>query len=218
MDAQRPTLDDILLNNASPPWTLRAFATHLNRHRCLEALQFVFDADHYATCYEDSAQNNTSSSNSSSAVELLWRKLMQLYILPSGKRQLNIPEEEREHLQHLPPVPPPHPSQLREACRCAYDLLNDSLTALFHTPELMDPIRQSDTLPRSPDRKSRGLLRRPKTPSCTSELEAQTTNEDGNSCSCFPASARAGWRHHISVTNVKLCKKVAATLGCTHAT
>ncbi|KAI5455917.1 hypothetical protein BGZ63DRAFT_436616 [Mariannaea sp. PMI_226] len=157
MDAQLPTLDDILLNNASPPWTLRAFAAHLNRHRCLEVLQFVFDADRYATCYEALAKNNTMSSNNSSAADVVWRKLMQLYIHPSGERQLNIPEREREHLLCLPSIPPPHPSELREACRCSYDLLNDSLAALFHAREPTNHLPQSDPIPRSPKREKRNL-------------------------------------------------------------
>jgi hypothetical protein len=38
MDAQLPTLDDILLNNALLPWTLRAFAAYLNQYCCLEVL------------------------------------------------------------------------------------------------------------------------------------------------------------------------------------
>ncbi|EXU94581.1 hypothetical protein X797_012349 [Metarhizium robertsii] len=209
MDAQLPTLDDILLNNASPPWTLRAFAAYLNQHRCLEVLQFVFDADRYATCYEASVENNATSSNNSGAVDVLWRKLMQLYIYPSGRRQLNIPEREREHLLHLPSLPPPHPSELREACRCAYDLLNDSLAALFHAREPMNPLRRSDPIPRSTGYKSRGLWRRPGRLSCDPELESQATNEDGNSSSLTRRS------RYAFITNVK---RIAAALGCAHAT
>lgn len=215
MDAQLPTLDDILLNNATPPWTLRAFAAHLNQHRCLEVLQFVFDADRYATRYGGLVKNNATSSNNNGAVDVLWRKLMQLYIHPSGRQQLNIPEREREHLLHLPSTPPPRPSELREACRCAYDLLNDSLAALFQAREPKNPLRQYDPISRSTGPKSRGLWRQPGGLSCAPELESQATNEDGNSCSRFPTDPLARRIRYAFVTNVK---KVAAALSCTRAT
>jgi hypothetical protein len=184
MDDQLPTLGDVLLNNASPPWTLHAFTAHLNRHCCLEALQFVLDSQHYATCYEGFVRSNVTSSNNSDTVALLWRKLIKLYILPSGQRQLNIPELEREYLLHLPPEPPPRPSELRGACQCAYNLLNDSLTAFFRTPKPMLDIEEPRPSPeqqaRSHSRRRRDALERPKFSACTSEPGGQMTGDGGN--------------------------------------
>ncbi|KAG8417436.1 serine/threonine-protein phosphatase 2A 56 kDa regulatory subunit delta isoform [Metarhizium acridum] len=181
METELPTLGDILLNTASPPWTLHAFTAHLNRHCCLEALQFILDTQHYAACYEGLVRINSASSSSSNSVAKLWQNLIKLYILPTGQRQLNIAEKEREHLLHLPPEPPPSPSELHEACRCAYDLLNDSLTAFFRTSE---PMQDSEETRSPPDQQP--------------QLQAAATDEhqDGWLCHLFGACLKRCYKHN----------------------
>lgn len=57
---------------------------------------------------------------------------MQVYIIPCAPREVNIPARVRDHLLNSPCGPaPPHPSQLDEACRIIYELMNDSLLVPF---------------------------------------------------------------------------------------
>ncbi|KAK4077559.1 hypothetical protein Purlil1_12321 [Purpureocillium lilacinum] len=55
-----------------------------------------------------------------------------MYIAPSAPRQINIPSRVRDSLLSKPSDPfPPDPSELDEACRIVYELMNDSLLIPF---------------------------------------------------------------------------------------
>ncbi|KAK4071557.1 hypothetical protein PCL_11285 [Purpureocillium lilacinum] len=184
MDTVFPTLDDILSNNSPPPWTLHAFAAHLTQHHCPEALQFILDAENYAISYEKQMNISTTSPNLTDPVPMLWQKLMQAYIRSSGRQQLNIPQQEREHLLNLTPEPPPRPCELHEAHKCAYDLLNDSLAAFLCAPQaptgsLERPSQHSDQRPQLQPSESGNTSRHLRPTLCVPESEVLAQVQDG---------------------------------------
>lgn len=127
---RRPTLREILLNISPPPWTLLAFNTYLFQCHCEETLQFNQDAENYAVFYNQLV--GESPTQRDKRVTSLWQKLIRLYIVPCGPRQINISHRERGHLINLPYEPqPPHPSELDESLNGVYNLMNQSLLGPF---------------------------------------------------------------------------------------
>ncbi|KAL3952875.1 hypothetical protein ACCO45_012818 [Purpureocillium lilacinum] len=196
MDTVFPTLDDVLSNSSPPPWTLHAFAAHLTQHHCLEALHFLLDAENYAICYEKQMNMSIKSPKITDSVPMLWRKLMQAYIRSSGLQQLNIPEQEREHLLNLTSEPPPRPCELHEACKCAYDLLNDSLAAFLRAPQaptgsLQVPSEHSDQRSQLQPSESGNTSTHLRHSLCVPESEVLAQVQDGfGTCSLqLPSSA-----------------------------
>ncbi|KAH7125001.1 regulator of G-protein signaling [Dactylonectria estremocensis] len=150
---RRPTLSEILLDISLPPWTLRAFMAHLSQHHCRETLEFTLDAENYTSFYNQLVAESPISHDRTDCVNLLWQKLIRIYIAPCGPRQVNISSRERDHLLNLPCGPQPlHPSELDESRRIIYDLMNDSLLVPFL--ESVSPMQHESTLEeqmRSPD-------------------------------------------------------------------
>ncbi|CCF46453.1 hypothetical protein CH063_15195 [Colletotrichum higginsianum] len=127
-----PSLSEILSNTSSPPWTLAAFMAYLSQNHCLETLEFTMDAERYRTAYEQIITNQEWIGDGKEHVCSLWEKLMQAYIIPYAPREVNLPSRVRDRLtaQQCPPTPPP-PSELDEAVKIVYELMNDSVLVPF---------------------------------------------------------------------------------------
>jgi hypothetical protein len=132
MGAQPPSLTDILLDAAPPPWTLSAFMAYLSQNHCMETLEFTLDSQRYAAFYEELAASPNTAPDGLERCCSLWEKLMQVYIVPCAPREVNIPARVRDRLLNLSYRPqPPRPSELDEAGRIVFELMNDSLLVPF---------------------------------------------------------------------------------------
>lgn len=140
-----PTLTDILLDVAPPPYTLSAFTAYLSQNHCMETLEFTLDLQRYATAHDQLCAASVSSTNPRATHHLcdLWEKLMQAYIVPCSPREINLPSRVRDRLLRISGRPnPPHPRELDEAGRIIYELMNDSLLVPFL--ESMSPVAHMD--------------------------------------------------------------------------
>ncbi|KAI8662789.1 RGS domain-containing protein [Fusarium sp. Ph1] len=133
LGSRPPSLAEILLDVASPPWTLTAFMAYLSNNHCMESLEFTLDSQRYTAIYNEMITDNPNPTQENhDRVCALWEKLMQVYIIPCAPREVNIPARIRDELLNLPCGPaPPHPSQLAETGRILYELMNDSLLVPF---------------------------------------------------------------------------------------
>ncbi|KAF4972799.1 hypothetical protein FSARC_699 [Fusarium sarcochroum] len=133
LGSRPPSLTEILLDVASPPWTLSAFMAYLSQNHCMESLEFTLDSQRYAAFYNEMITNNQNrTQENNDRVCVLWEKLMQVYIIPCAPREVNLPARIRDQLLGLPCGPtPPHPAQLDEAGRILYELMNDSVLVPF---------------------------------------------------------------------------------------
>ncbi|KAK4155249.1 hypothetical protein C8A00DRAFT_42133 [Chaetomidium leptoderma] len=131
--ASPPSLRDILTNMAPPPYTLGAFTAFLSHNHCMETLEFTMDADRYASVYSNFlGEQIAGSPDGKDHVCSLWQKIINAYIKPYGNREVNLPAHVRDRLLSLPSMPvPPHPSELDEAVRIVYELMNDSVMGPF---------------------------------------------------------------------------------------
>ncbi|RCI10613.1 hypothetical protein L249_4268 [Ophiocordyceps polyrhachis-furcata BCC 54312] len=131
MTAKPPTLEEILLDVAPPPWTLSAFMAYLSQNHCLETLEFTLDSQHYSDLYNQ-LPDNSHSDDIYDQLCSWWRRLLQTYIVPCAPREVNIPSRVRDRLLTLPYGPhPPHPSELDESGKIIHELMNDSLLVPF---------------------------------------------------------------------------------------
>ncbi|KAK4640262.1 hypothetical protein QC761_605450 [Podospora bellae-mahoneyi] len=130
-----PSLRDILTDTALPPYTLGAFTAFLSQNHCLETLEFTLQAERYRTAYANivgTGERPPSIGDGSEHICLLWQKLMHTFIQPCGIREVNLPARVRDRLLSLPCVPiPPNPSELDEAVKIVYELMNDSVLGPF---------------------------------------------------------------------------------------
>ena len=128
-----PSLQDILSNTAPPPWSLAAFMAFLSQNHCLETLEFTMDAERYRAAHSEIMTGDPAKMrDGNDHVCTLWQKLMNAYILPCGPRELNIPSPVRDRLLGLPATStPPDPSELDDAVRIVYELMNDSVLVPF---------------------------------------------------------------------------------------
>jgi len=137
---RRPTLQEVLTNEAPPPWTLTAFMAYLSQNHCLETLEFTMDAQRYTTHYRNMMEKVqrdplTPISPSSQDVEymrMLWQKLLDAYIAPNGPREVNLPSDVRNRLMSLPyQYIPPDASELEPAVKVIYELMDESVLVPF---------------------------------------------------------------------------------------
>ncbi|KAL6414026.1 hypothetical protein AUP68_03559 [Ilyonectria robusta] len=190
MGSRPPTLTEILLDVSSPPWTLSAFMAYLSQNHCMETLEFTLDAQRYSAFYNELMIQPTSRCvDSDDRVCSLWEKLMQVYIIPCAPREVNIPAHVRDHLLSLPCGPsPPHPSQLDEAGRIIYELMNDSLLVPFL--ESVAPMQldgPSDESARSPRFASHNRMSGPiRSTTSMQGLESDSLTDDSD-CNSPPA-------------------------------
>ena len=87
---------------------------------CLENLEFILDAELYRMRYNSMVKLDTHASTSldievSKFVSMLWKKLLDVYIMPNGLRQVNLPAAVRDRLlyQHYT-TSTPDPAALRK--------------------------------------------------------------------------------------------------------
>lgn len=113
-----PSLDDILNNNAQPPYSLSAFSAYLSSKHCLETLEFITDAQKYATMYEDNSEDHN--------LGILWQRMMLSYMERDSPRELNIPYELRDGLCELATTPAPNPNTLSEAVVQVKELMKEN--------------------------------------------------------------------------------------------
>ncbi|KAL9010894.1 MAG: hypothetical protein Q9173_004211 [Seirophora scorigena] len=193
----RPTLSDVLSNTSLPPWTLSAFTAYLSQNHCLENLEFTMDAERYRDRYKVvAAQMNGKpmgpESKECNYIRMLWKRLIDAYIIPDGPREINIPSHVRETLLSRPNhTVPPSPEELSSAAKIVYDLMEESVlvsflnevptTASIEVPT-EDTSRQGSSRIRravsSRERKStRSRSRRRPSPS-SSSLDVQWTTTD----------------------------------------
>ncbi|KAL2265584.1 hypothetical protein VTJ83DRAFT_6684 [Remersonia thermophila] len=129
-----PSLRDILTNIAPPPYTLGAFTAFLSQNYCMETLEFTMDADRYRSAYADHLGEQAAEHADANKEHVcsLWRKIMNAYIMPYAPREVNLPSHVRNRLLSLPCSSfPPSPTELDEAVRIVYELMNDSVLGPF---------------------------------------------------------------------------------------
>lgn len=133
----RPTLPDVLSNSAPPPWTLSAFTAYLSQNHCLENLEFTTDAKRYKERFDALVKKVGSKSISSNIEEcrylrMLWKRLLDAYIVPDGPREINIPSNVRDRLLSIPNLTsPPRPDELGDAVKIIYNLMEESVLVSF---------------------------------------------------------------------------------------
>ncbi|MCJ1308455.1 hypothetical protein MMC25_002108 [Agyrium rufum] len=134
---ERPTLRQILANQAPPPWTLSAFTAYLSQNHCLENLEFTMDAERYKQSYESMALQMAGMPDEFDLeecehVKLLWRTLMDAYIEPNGSREVNLPGRFRDDLLAMDNErAPPPPSSLDMSVRIIHELMDGSILLPF---------------------------------------------------------------------------------------
>ncbi len=131
-----PTLASILSNKVSPPWTLDKFVDHLAANHCLETLEFIHYSLIYRMCYEQVTCTTPSRSTSSTPgyehLRSLWVCLIDTYIAPNGKREVNLPFDVKARLLATRQSDdPPSPSMLDSAVSLVYDLMESSMMVSF---------------------------------------------------------------------------------------
>ncbi|AEO63727.1 cfb81196-3562-4da5-b705-50625ed41a08 [Thermothielavioides terrestris] len=170
-----PSLRDILSNAAPPPYTLGAFTAFLSQNHCLETLEFTLDADRYRTAYSDFVREQAAGyGEAGERACAVWQKIINAYILPYGHREVNLPAHVRDRLLSLPATPqPPDPSELDEAVRIVYELMNDSVLGPFRasvSAQLEESARGESYDPKQ----ARSRLRIPKDQSSSSEESSRS--------------------------------------------
>ncbi|ODA77487.1 hypothetical protein RJ55_07116 [Drechmeria coniospora] len=239
MANQPPSLKDILLDTAPPPWSLSAFMAYLSQNHCMETLEFTLDSQRYAAYYDQLGAEQPPSREKSERVCGWWEKLMQVYIVPCAPREVNIPSPVRDRLLGIPyALSPPHPSELEDAGRIIYELMNDSLLVPFLQAVGPQQLAVSDEQARLLHRRSRSSggrdhgRRHVPTQSLPSshpiDIEGLTDDSDGNSPPLLepmtppttpPTSDYAfhspGGFHRAVAAHSKGWKKVGAKLGFT---
>lgn len=133
---RRPDLRMVLENKAPQPWTLSAFMAYLSQNHCLETLEFTMDASrykkHYETLREEGGGKVGPGTEGCEYVRMLWRKLLDAYIIPNGPREVNLPSTVRDELLSLPnDYTPPAPTKLDAAVKMVYELMNESVFVPF---------------------------------------------------------------------------------------
>ncbi|KAG0652277.1 hypothetical protein D0Z07_0954 [Hyphodiscus hymeniophilus] len=147
---RRPTLQEVLANTATTPWTLSAFMAYLSQNHCLETLEFTMDAKRYTTHYRTMVARDPHTPLSPHTrdceyVKMLWSKLVDAYITPNAPREVNLPSDVRNRLMSLPhESTPPDPTELEPAVKIIYELMDESVLVPFLNS--VAPVRPSEPL------------------------------------------------------------------------
>jgi hypothetical protein len=133
----RPTLDEVLSNTASYPYTLSAFMAYLSQNHCLETLEFTMEAKRYGETYRSISRVLGESPIRTECpqtehLRMLWQRLISAYIAPGAPREINLSSEVRDGLLEdaYATVPPP-PETLDAAVRRMHDLMEESIFIHF---------------------------------------------------------------------------------------
>ncbi|KAL8744827.1 MAG: hypothetical protein Q9190_002972 [Brigantiaea leucoxantha] len=133
----RPTLAEVLANHSPPPWTLSAFTQYLSQNHCLENLEFTMDAERYRDRYDvvvtqTAGMPPSTESKEYSYIRMLWKRLIDAYIMPDGPREINLPSDVRDTLLSLHNNSrPPSPDELDSAVKIIYNLMEESVLVSF---------------------------------------------------------------------------------------
>ncbi|KAH6874294.1 RGS domain-containing protein [Thelonectria olida] len=153
-----------VISDLSPdPWRLNDFTAYLSRNHCLENLQFVQDASRYRACYVEIVGGNRISRVSLTChfdyLQALWEDILGAYIFPNGHREVNLPSEVRDRLLKCRSSDfLPHPSELDDAVKVVYELIEDSILPGFLNSHVS--LEQPGERERGDGRRIRGRLRR----------------------------------------------------------
>ncbi|KAJ5894344.1 hypothetical protein N7495_006035 [Penicillium taxi] len=152
----RPTLNEVLANNAAPPYTLSAFMAYLSQNHCLETLEFTMDAQRYRESYETLRERAgdavTTDSPESQHLRMLWQRLLTAYILPGAPREINLSSEDRDGLLRYRDVTiPPVPETLDSAVKRIHDLMEESIFLPFLNSHTISPSILPTDLSLSPE-------------------------------------------------------------------
>lgn len=133
---RRPTLQEILTNTSSPPWTLAAFMAYLSANLCLENLEFTMDAGrykkHHAKMMAKAGEDGKPPVKECEYVRLLWVRLIDAYIAPNGSREVNLPSSVRDPILNASTTPmPPSPDTLTNAVNKTHELMEESVLQPF---------------------------------------------------------------------------------------
>ena len=146
---RRPTLQEILANQAPSPWTLSAFMAYLSQNHCLETLEFTLDAQRYTTHWSSLARRDPLTPISPTNpdfeyVRMLWKRLIDAYIVPNGPREVNLPSNVRDRLLSLSWTElPPNAAELEPAVKIIFELMDESVLVPFVYS--VAPIHMSDS-------------------------------------------------------------------------
>lgn len=133
----RPTLDEVLANTATPPYTLSAFMAYLSQNHCLETLEFTLDANRYRDTYNTACRKLresplTSDSPENEHLRMLWERLISAYVVPGAVREVNLTSQVRDTLLNCRySTVPPLPQNLDSAVKRIHDLMDESIFIPF---------------------------------------------------------------------------------------
>lgn len=133
----RPTLDEVLANTATPPYTLSAFMAYLSQNHCLETLEFTLDANRYRDTYNTACRKLRESplvtdGPESEHLRMLWERLIAAYVVPGAVREINLTSQVRDGLLNCRySSVPPLPQTLDSAVKRIHDLMDESIFIPF---------------------------------------------------------------------------------------
>ena len=140
----------ILSDTAPPPWTLDKFADYLVANHCLETLEFIRYSLIYRACYEQVAcitpSQPTFLTPEHEHFRSLWVGLIDAYITPNGKREVNLPFDVKTRLLATRQFDnPPDPLMLDSAFSLVYDLIDSSMVSFLISPIPSEPAEAGGT-------------------------------------------------------------------------
>jgi hypothetical protein len=201
----RPTLDEVLANTASPPYTLSAFMAYLSQNHCLETLEFTLEAKRYRETYESLAdrlgvQTVPADAPESQHLRMLWQRLLMAYIIPGAPREINLSSEVRDEvLAYREVTTPPAPETLDSAVKRIHDLMEESIFLPF-----------LNSLTTSPS-----MLPQPGSPLDT-DLSLSTTAQDENPMKRVRSRAKR-ISPNSSTKDLPATGRSSSSLGAVHA-
>lgn len=134
---KRPSLEEILANKSSEPWTLEAFRAYMEQNVCAENLSFIQEADRYTQIYKQwsSAGEKLPAESLQSLTEDLtkrWKLILSDYISSGGFKELNVESSVRNDMLAVPEAEhPPKPEYLDRAVLLTKRLIEDSILTQF---------------------------------------------------------------------------------------
>lgn len=131
----QPRLDDILNDVAPFPYTLGAFIAFLSERRCLETVEFLLETERYRRIYHW-LEHKTETYEAIRKAHLsgLWNRLINQYIRPGSKREINISCEIRQQLMqqfYNRGGDPPPPQVLDQVEKSIKELLRGAILIPF---------------------------------------------------------------------------------------
>jgi hypothetical protein len=186
------------------------------------------DAKRYKKHYREMADKDpltplSPQSPECEYVRMLWTKLLDAYIVPNGPREVNLPSQVRDHLVSLPcTYTPPDPSELDEAVKIIYELMDDSVLVPFlnsvgparSTTSQISPWASDDSMA---DTYMAGSLdERSLSPARARRSRNESAAGDADSTSYSNLSPRVSHQSHLSAALSRGTRLSAHISGSTH--